>query len=1303
MDTPRLPLPVALAARWRQGLAVLLLLAAGAAQAAPGLVARFFNNTTLSGTPVLTRVDATVNYDWASAAPATGVNADGFSVRWSGTLKVATTGTYSFQTSSDDGVRLYVNGALVINNWTDHAVTVDTSGGVGLTAGAEVPIVMEFYENAGLAVAQLRWRRPGDAGYTVIPAFDGSQGLGTGSTPLLEYRFEQGAYTGTANEVTDTSGNALHGTGGGLSGATPGVARTSPARGSTTGTCGYAVFDRSTKEYVTAGSGLPNLPDMGSFTVTAWIRTTDRTQANQRIFIQDEAGNATSSNGYIFSLGDRGAGRLNFLTRATTAATDETITTAVIANDTWYFTAFGVDATSKRKFIVVLDSAGNTVANVSTTYTQATIGTTTGAVSIGGETNAAAGEATSSFGFAGNIDEVRVFAGALSTSELSTVWGLSASCAGLIASYAFEDAAGYNGTAGELADTAGWSGGPFNGRAQGAALPSTATASPARAGATGTCGYGSFPGPTANGGYFTITGLPVDTSAGAQNTIAFWMYWNGTDDTTPVSFDRYNLWLRSGYFGFNTGNTDVRGISSTGLANGWNHVVAVFTNGSVTGNQLYVNGTLRTLVSVGAAINTAGAVATSTLRLGTWSGAIGASALVGRLDEVRVYNRAVSAAEAAALYVETHVCSVLHHLEIRHGSGTSLTCSPETLTIAACQDAACTLPYLLGVSGTLTATGSPTVNWPGGAGFSIPVGSSTVTESVHVTTPGSTVFGITGLSATPSNATTCNFGSPQCTFTAADSGFVFDVPNHVAEISQSITVAAVKKSDSSTACVPAFASTTKNVTFSCSYANPTTGTLPVRVGGSALNAAGNAATACDGGGRAVSLAFNASGVASTSVQYADVGQMTLAASYSGSGTEAGLSMTGSDSFIAAPASFAFSAISAAPIRAGVPFTATVTARNNAGTATPNFGRETVPQGATLSFTKRTPTGAGAANGSFSGSLGSWSSGSATAGNLAWTEVGTGDLTATLTSGSYLGSGFTASGTTGTGGAVGRFVPHHFDVSASAACGSFSYAGQPFPVTVIARNAAGATTVNYDGSGSLSPAYARAVTLAEATALGLGSLSGTSIAASAFSLGVAAGNPAYGFTNKTTAPQSLTLRATDTDAVTSAGYTEGTMALRSGRLRLANAFGAETRTLNVAVATDYWSGNSWVPNSGDSCTVLPAASVVKSNQRDRYGNATSAWSTTASGVALASGQGVITLSAPGAGNTGTLDLALNLGSTGTDQSCLATHPASSGAGLAWLRSRNGSCATTWDRDPAARASFGIYAPETRKTVHVRDIF
>ena len=886
----------------------------------------------------------------------------------------------------------------------------------------------------------------------------------------------------------------------------------------------------------------------------------------------------------------------------------------------------------------------------------------------------------------------------------NSTYAMPAACANglLLAKYRFEEVA-YSGAAGELKDSAGAGGGPYNGRAQGAALPSPASSVPARSGSPGTCGYASLPGPTGNGGYFTVTGLPVSTASSGSNTLAFWMYWNGSDDVTPISFDVYNLWFRNNAFGFNTGSTDVYGISSAGLANGWHHVVAVFGNGAVTASKLYIDGVQKSLSQYFSLPNNSNTVGTSTLRIGTWSGNVGTSALTGRVDELRVYDYAVSAAEVATLYAETHACSSLHHLELRHASGSGLTCTPSTLTVAACQDAACSTAYTGGISGTLTATGTPTVQWLTGAGFSIAAGSSSVTEDLQVTSVGSVVLGTSGLSPTPSNATSCNFGSPSCTFTAADSGLLFDVPNHVADSTQTFNVSAVRKSDNTSACTPAFASVTKSVGFVCGYTNPTSGTLPVRVGGAALNSANSTGAACDSGGRSVSLSFNASGVASTTLQYADVGQMSLAATYTGSGSDAGLVLAGSDSFITAPASFTIGAVTAAPIKAGSAFSATVTAKNASGATTPNFGRETAPESTTLTFVKRQPTGTGAVAGSFSGSIGAFSGGAATAANLAWTEVGTGDLTATLASGSYLGTGLTASGTTGTGGAVGRFIPHHFDVTASAACGSFSYAGQPFAATVTARNAANSRTVNYDGSAGTTPNFAKAVTLAEPTPLGVGTLSGSSVAAAAFSAGIASGTPTYTYSTKTTGPKSLVLRATDTDAVSSSGYAEPAMPLRSGRLRLVNGFGAETQALQLAVIADYWSGNTWVVNSADGCTTLPAAAVAKSNQRDRSGNPTSSWSTTASAITLTAGQGQLTLSAPGSGNTGTLDLALNLGATAADQSCLATHPASSGAGLAWLRSLQGSCAATWDRDPAARASFGIFGPETRKTIHVRELY
>jgi len=97
-------------------------------------------------------------------------------------------------------------------------------------------------------------------------------------------------------------------------------------------------------------------------------------------------------------------------------------------------------------------------------------------------------------------------------------------------------------------------------------------------------------------------------------------------------------------------------------------------------------------------------------------------------------------------------------------------------------------------------------------------------------------------------------------------------------------------------------------------------------------------------------------------------------------------------------------------------------------------------------------------------------------------------------------------------------------------------------------------------------------------------------------------------------------------------------------------------------------------------------------------------TTASAVTLSSGAGNLSLSVPTPANaTGSVFVAINLGATTTDVSCLASHPASTGASKAWLRAQNGNCAATYDRDPSASATFGIYVPETKKIFHVREQF
>ncbi|MDO9237976.1 MAG: hypothetical protein Q7U28_18305 [Aquabacterium sp.] len=666
----------------------------------------------------------------------------------------------------------------------------------------------------------------------------------------------------------------------------------------------------------------------------------------------------------------------------------------------------------------------------------------------------------------------------------------------------------------------------------------------------------------------------------------------------------------------------------------------------------------------------------------------------------------------------------LHHIELSSSSSSGLTCTPNTFTIKACQDAACSTPYTTGLTGTLSLAGSgATVNFPSGSGFTISPGNSQTTLTAQVTTvpsAGYVVAGLTGLSITPTGSPTvyCGMGTSavsggSCNFTVNSSGLLFSIANHVSEVSQAVTVTAVKSSDNTAVCVPAFASVSKNVTFACSYSNPATGTLPVRVGGVALNAANSTAAACDASGRAVSLSFNASGVASTTVQYADVGQIAVTGKYTGvSGADAGLIMTGSASAIVAPKSFAVAVTTASPIAAGADFSATVTAKNNAGSATPNFGKETAPQTPTLTFSKASPTGTGAQNGVFAGSFGAFTGGVATASNLKWSEVGTADLNLALSS--YLGSGMSVSGSTGTTGLAGRFIPHHFNVTAPSTCGAFTYGGQPFALTVTAVNATEGTTANYDGSGATSPNMAKDVTIS-VTNGGTGTVSNNGdLFWSAFKSGEAKTSVlSFNFAAKLTAPLvGGKVRATEKasaggDGVSSSGY-DATMSFRSGRLKVSNSFGSEKSNLLVPVQAQYWNGKAWVINSLDGCTSLTAASVVLARYYDYKGASTSAWTSTPSAVTISGGNGTLTLTAPSPAGVGSLDFSFNLGGTSTGQSCLSSQPSSTGANLSWLRAQNGSTngctgVSTYDRDPSARATFGVYAPETKKMVFTRDIY
>lgn len=169
-----------------------------------------------------------------------------------------------------------------------------------------------------------------------------------------------------------------------------------------------------------------------------------------------------------------------------------------------------------------------------------------------------------------------------------------------IASYTMEETTVWSGATNELKDSAGFTGGPFNGRAIGNPVPVQAFTNPARSGAAnGTCQYAELKGPANNGGAFQLNNLPINAAQYAQNSVSFWMFWKGNDSTYPLGWNEYKLAFKGGLFGFDSGDGRMYARSASGLANGWHHVAAVFTNLDLASNKLYIDGVLQTLALSG--------------------------------------------------------------------------------------------------------------------------------------------------------------------------------------------------------------------------------------------------------------------------------------------------------------------------------------------------------------------------------------------------------------------------------------------------------------------------------------------------------------------------------------------------------------------------------------------------------------------------------------------------------------------------------------------------------------------------------
>jgi hypothetical protein len=133
--------------------------AAGPTQCPGQYRAEYFANRNLSGNPVLVRCEGwPIAHDWGGGSPDSGVPEDGFSARWTGRARIEA-GTYTFIARADDGVRVWLDGDVIIDAWwdqppTEYRVTRNVSAG-------EHEVQVEYYENGGDAVAEFRWEQAG--------------------------------------------------------------------------------------------------------------------------------------------------------------------------------------------------------------------------------------------------------------------------------------------------------------------------------------------------------------------------------------------------------------------------------------------------------------------------------------------------------------------------------------------------------------------------------------------------------------------------------------------------------------------------------------------------------------------------------------------------------------------------------------------------------------------------------------------------------------------------------------------------------------------------------------------------------------------------------------------------------------------------------------------------------------------------------------------------------------------------------------------------------------------------------------
>lgn len=813
------------------------------------------------------------------------------------------------------------------------------------------------------------------------------------------------------------------------------------------------------------------------------------------------------------------------------------------------------------------------------------------------------------------------------------------------------DEASWDGSAGEVIDE---SGNGLHGRAVNlGSLPTTQSINAALTGNPGTCGTGEF---NQSNGYVLI-----DDNASldlAEFTVTAWVNASARPSSglsTIVSKDenfefhlnsarRINWWWQT-----SNGSRSITSSARLSL-NTWHHIAIAFRNGS---QVLYIDG-----------VSSASSNSTRTplqnndgVIIGTDhnGGQISSRRFNGLIDEVRIYDGALTQSDVNAVRAERHTClaQAVSYYGISH-SGTGVTCEAEEIIITAYDTDDNVMSPLAGTEITVSTTPSTGV-WSGGNSYTFTGAESSRSFYLQQTTPATLNINVSDGTVSEHSSLDSDiiFSNTGLKFYGAGGGLI---PNQVAAVSYNNAQLRVIQTDNETGACVARVQGSATVALAYECRNPTacinTENLTINNANIARNNNGAGINFSN-----VTLNFNTAGLAQFNLEYSDVGQVQLHGSVAlpALGVNPALTLIGtSNEFVVKPDSLVVAEartnlggtnpsgttiascnnIAAAQagnfVKAGETFTLQVEARNADNNITPNYGNENSPEQVSVALNNVVyPAG---------GTLGVLASPTAfvktgagvfTNTTVSWSEVGAMTLVAEISGDNdYLTAG--SANTVVESAVIGRFYPHDYVLNASSitpACSSFSYMSQP-DVTVNyllqARNVNGLQVSNYDESLGFSCAanitYVAensdngvnlgARVLAEpvttSATLWTGGLWTISDSNAAFlrksdgnidgqfmnlMIGLSVNDPVF---NASLLAEDMNTTTTG-DCVTAGNCNAKQLGnvqdVRFGRIVLNNAYGPESLDLPVEFTAEYFNGVRWQKNTDDACTAVARGAIA----------------------------------------------------------------------------------------------------------------